>query len=149
MAGMYELQHAGESRCSSGNSKIKSHYFPRVSNLHSLQVPGSVESRRFSQAAWAARVHKHAHVQSPSAPPSNHPPTHTNSQMCKHRYKMPINPHRNWHWRTLKEVRVAVWGLIPALANEMPRRREGDNHDSGLVKPLGTNLRPHYRDWEG
>lgn len=29
----------------------------------------------FSSAAWAALVHKHAHVQSPCAPPSNHPPT--------------------------------------------------------------------------
>lgn len=29
----------------------------------------------FSSAAWAARAHKHAHVQSPCAPPSNHPPT--------------------------------------------------------------------------
>lgn len=42
MAGMYELQHAGESFCNSGNSKIKSHYFPRV-YLVSIVVLGAWE----------------------------------------------------------------------------------------------------------
>ncbi len=62
----------------------------------------------FSKAAWAAHVHKLAHVQlhirAPSAPPSNYPPTHTQKPKCKHRHKIPINPHRNCHWRTLKSL---------------------------------------------
>lgn len=99
-----------ESFCNSGNSEIKPHYFPRVYLISIVcRCLGVWRVGVFAQAAWAARVHKHAHVQSPSAPPSNHPPTHKNSHKCKHRHKMPINPRRNWHWRTLKELHRFVF----------------------------------------
>lgn len=49
-------------------------------------------------------THVQSHTHAPSAPPSNQPSTHTHihTYKCKHRHKAPINPRRNWHWRTLK-----------------------------------------------
>lgn len=66
------------------------------STLHCYQMPERVERRYFPRSAWAV------HVRSLSAPPSNHPPTH--SLKCKHRHKIPIKSHRSWHWNPLIPV---------------------------------------------
>lgn len=91
-------------RCNSGKSYNKIILFPKgLSNHYWLWVPGSMVSRSFSQAAWAARVRKHAHVQSPSAPhlqPSTHSHKPATNVHTDTKYQLiPAGLGTSTHWR--------------------------------------------------
>lgn len=108
----------------------------------------------FSSCVGCTCAHVQTHMHAPSAAPSTHPPTHTHRQMQAQtniKYQLILT---GTGTGGASQVLVDLWRVIPVLANELQRACEGAqvnqrHSDSGLLKPLGTNLRTHLRGREG